>query len=269
LVCGGTNGFDELSSVECLETEIDTWTELPSMSQGRLEPAAVVAARQLHVLGGSTGGVSLNLVEALDDKKGEWQKLPAMLQARRGPAAVSMLGQLWVCGGNSGLACLPSVESYNFESKEWQELPPMQTPRYGAIAAVLGQCVVMEKGEALTGGQLFICGGHNDEYELNSVECLVLNHEKGTAEWVAGPPMAQPRFMAAGAVHADPLGKPKRRPELPDSEERNGDGTAAAASGSLAPAAAAPALAAAATGSSSEAAAAARVAVAPSGPGVG
>merc|ERR1712050_36702 len=77
-LCGGYNGVQCLSSVECFDPSISQWQRLSPMSMRRESAAIAVVARCLLIFGGKDSTECLRLVERFDPAVDAWRPMPSM-----------------------------------------------------------------------------------------------------------------------------------------------------------------------------------------------
>lgn len=136
-VCGGRDGREFLSSVECLDTAgAGTWQSLPPMLQPRAASCAVAVAGLLYVCGGMENErrETTSTVEKFDFAAGCWLPAPSMLQRRRFATAVAAADRLYVCGGFDDQFCLDTAEFLADDG--WHSMSPMVHRRAGAQGLV-------------------------------------------------------------------------------------------------------------------------------------
>lgn len=151
---GGSDGFELLTSLTCLNLITARFRELAPMAEPRSAPSAVVLCRSqsIMVMGGSnsTGG-SLRSCELYDSQRNAWHPLPPMNSARREAASAVFGDKVYIAGGVDSF-CSASVEVYSITGNYWTVVSFMNVPR---------------RGHALlsTGNALFAIGGCSDTYE--------------------------------------------------------------------------------------------------------
>ncbi|VDD83138.1 unnamed protein product [Mesocestoides corti] len=137
--CGGSDGNQDLTSVECLIVDpanpassdaSNQWRFVASLQQARsCSAAASLTARQRAiVIGGQLGGAPLSSVEAYIPDRDEWIYLPPMSEARSQlcAAALNTRNLVFAVGGVSetpNTPCTLPSHSFTFQSCELTELP--------------------------------------------------------------------------------------------------------------------------------------------------
>lgn len=187
-VCGGHDGQQSLASVERLDPFTGEWSPAPPLALKRAGAAAAVLGGALYVCGGHDGLHVFGQVERLQLGRGAWESVSPLAQARAGSAASVLGGRILVCGGNDSVQVLSSVEGFSCAGGDalgsWEDMPAM-AQRRGLPAS------------AVSGGRLYICGGHDDGTQVfSSVEVFSLQ----TGTWELLPPMSVRRCGAAAAV---------------------------------------------------------------------
>jgi N-acetylneuraminic acid mutarotase len=94
-VMGGSDGQNQLSSVERYDPETNAWEAVAPMSMARCPSAAAVVDGKLYVMGGFNGRQNLpfSSVERYDPAKDEWVAMASMAlntERRSSFCAISM-----------------------------------------------------------------------------------------------------------------------------------------------------------------------------------
>ncbi len=130
---GEEHDLHSASDVDVYDTETATWTQLPSLPQGRSSHDAAIIGDTVYVVGGWTlsGNEETHwhqkaLSMDLGAEHPQWTELPVQPFERRALAAVEHLGKLYVIGGmNSDGAPTRECEIYDPKSKTWSKGPEM------------------------------------------------------------------------------------------------------------------------------------------------
>jgi len=147
-LCGGQDGSEDLSSVECYDPRLEAWETLQMKVQCRRNAAVGVVQGQLYLCGGHghDGRHVLNNVERFDPASASWEALAPMQTHRRNAMAMVLAGRIYVCGGrgsrgnhnHGGGHALRTAERYDPDTNTWEALPPMGLRRYRSAYVVLG-----------------------------------------------------------------------------------------------------------------------------------
>merc|ERR1719171_435087 len=89
-VCGGWDGYNDLSSAERFDPQRGCWEALPPMSIDRHRSTCAAMGGQLYIC----GGLGKSSAEYFDPEANEWRALPDMSAARAGAACASMLTRI-------------------------------------------------------------------------------------------------------------------------------------------------------------------------------
>lgn len=127
----------------------------------------------------------------VDPERGVWQPLPDVPrhELRAGAAVAVFEDDIFVfggCGHGGWDGCLKTAEWYSHRTGKWAMLPSMAESRSRASAFALG-------------GHVYVCGGCDGYFYLDSVERLNL----AAGSWEPGPPLTNKRAKGAVAKAAD------------------------------------------------------------------
>lgn len=216
-VIGGSNGREELSSLERCDAKTNQWEKIKAnMHTARSCFAAAELDGKVYAFGGSHYSYLLKSAEIFDPKTEHWQPISSMPTARSDLAGVSCGGKIYAIGGATyGWRCVSTVECYTPQTNSWQTVASLMTTRRNAAAVafddtiyVIGgydgrqvltsvemydpkqnkwtQCAPITLGRsnlaaAAYNGQLFIIGGYTGDSFLNSVECYDTQKDEWTS----------------------------------------------------------------------------------------
>lgn len=175
-VVGGSNGVNELDTVECLsleanEEEAVKWKKLEKLPFARSNAGVCTLNGKIYCVGGNaTGQNSVKDCHVFDPETNTWTSIAPLNTGRCQAGVVAFDGKLWVAGGSDSWNCLNSVECYDPEEDKWTFTPPMLTARRGCGLATLN-------------GRVYCVGGSDGSQSLKSTEYF----DKTTKTWVLGP----------------------------------------------------------------------------------
>jgi len=200
-VMGGLVNGERVRTSEKLEG--DTWTQGPSMPEGRSRFCAVALDdSSIAILGGevptSDGSSDISAaMKTYNMDNADWTAQPDMLVGRKDHACALVKidderGVLVSGGVDADDNLLDSVEFYNLATQEWEELSPLKRAR-------------TEHGMAMIGGLVTVLGGVSNTEFLASLEVLdnaPMNSEAPLGfEWrLAAQTLTAPRYDFALAV---------------------------------------------------------------------
>jgi len=99
-VAGGFNGEVILSSVECYNPKIDSWTSMPNMTTRRSGHEMVAGAGSLFCLGGFDGSARLSSCERFSFQTKRWDKIASM-KSPRSNFASAVIGNTIIVSNNT------------------------------------------------------------------------------------------------------------------------------------------------------------------------
>lgn len=183
---GGKGGFDNepLNTAEVYDSQLKSWSSIPSMRYPRYSFAAGVVKDEVYLFGGlyhagydplalPNYSVELAPSEIFNTRTRKWKLLPSpMTQSRNGPAAAAIGDNIFVMGGYGDGQYLDSMEVYNIQSQAWATLPPMNSTRQHCAAVAVGSSI-------------FVIGGTNDNGSLGTAEM----YDVASRSWAPIPPM--------------------------------------------------------------------------------
>ena len=132
----------------------DQWTTSTDLPNPRNHLGGAVVLGQLYIVGGrhSWDEISGNQPEldAFDPTSSSWSRLadiPALGRSEIAASTFSAGDRLFVIGGSVNPAT-PSAEVWVYDptSDQWSALPPLPGPRKGAVAAAIGNKIVVTTG---------------------------------------------------------------------------------------------------------------------------
>jgi Kelch motif protein len=206
-VVGGFGASGELDSVERARINADgslgrfVTVSGTSLSTARHGHTAVVLGNNFYVLGGTGAGGRLNTVERAiinpDGSIGIFATVPGVTleTTREGHASAVIGNALYILGGIGPLGYLSSIERARIG----------QDNSLGPFAAVSGLTLVTARSAhatAVTGGFLYVIGGHNVNDDLSTVERAVINADGSLRPFsmVADTVLMTPRHGHTSAV---------------------------------------------------------------------
>jgi influenza virus NS1A-binding protein len=175
-VVGGSNGVNELDTVECLsleanEEEAVKWKKLEKLPFARSNAGVCTLNGKIYCVGGNaTGQNSVKDCHVFDPEANTWTPIAPLNTGRCQVGVVAFEGKLWVAGGSDSWNCLTTVECYDPEEDKWTYLPSMLTARRGCGLATLN-------------GRVYCIGGSDGSQSLKSTE----SYDKTTKTWILGP----------------------------------------------------------------------------------
>lgn len=175
-VVGGSNGVNELDTVECLsleanEEEAVKWKKLEKLPFARSNAGVCTLNGKIYCVGGNaTGQNSVKDCHVFDPETNTWTSIAPLNTGRCQAGVVAFDGKLWVAGGSDSWNCLNTVECYDPEEDKWTFMPSMLTARRGCGLAVLN-------------GRVYCVGGSDGSQSLKSTEYF----DKTSKSWILGP----------------------------------------------------------------------------------
>lgn len=174
-VVGGSNGVNELDTVECLSLdanveEVIKWKKLEKLPFARSNAGVCALNGKIYCVGGNaTGQNSVKDCHVFNPETNTWTIIASLNTGRCQTGVVAFDGKLWVAGGSDSWNCLNTVECYDPEEDKWTFMPPMLTARRGCGLAVLN-------------GRIYCVGGSDGSQSLKSTEY----YDKATKTWILG-----------------------------------------------------------------------------------
>ena len=190
---GGTNGTDDLTTVEAYDPAANTWTTLPDLATARSDFGVAVADGRLVAVGGESAGQVLTSVAALDLAMQTWTDLPDMGTARHGMAVAAVGESVYAIGGWTGAdddQVTSSAEALKLAARksqpasQWRSLPNVPTARLQMAFTVLD-------------GKIWVAGGMLHGAGLQTVE----SYDPQTGAWQSQPSLPIPLHHATAATY--------------------------------------------------------------------
>ncbi|KAM7538642.1 hypothetical protein Aperf_G00000058196 [Anoplocephala perfoliata] len=223
--CGGSNGNEDLSSVECLCFDPKSeyymkWRYVSSMQQNRSCCAVATwpVESRIMVMGGQFEGSPLSTVEAFYPDLDKWLSFPSMSEARSQlcAATLSQKGLIVAVGGVSETPSTPSTqptsavaypnahifestgltssgEAYDPRCSRWIRLPEMliRGPLIGASLVPLSP----------TSGRLLLVGGSDGVSTITQTQIF----DSRAWSWLPGPSLSIGRASPCAVSLTPPL----------------------------------------------------------------
>lgn len=182
---GGSNGRQELASLERCDMKTDHWEKMKTaMHTARSCFSAAELGGIIYAVGGSHYSYLLKAAEAFDPSSERWQVIAPMPTARSDLAVVSCGGKIYAIGGATyGWRCVSTVECYTPNTNSWQTVAPLMSPRRNAAAVAFED-------------KIYVIGGYDGRQVLTSVEVYDSKQNK----WTQGPPISLGRSSSAAAI---------------------------------------------------------------------
>ena len=184
-VIGGSDGKNELGSVEIYRSKSCTWEKNSSrmVTPRSCFDAAAIDGR-VYAVGGMYYSIPLKSAEVFDPRLQKWRLIPAMHTSRYGLSVAACCGKLYAIGGQTlGWNTLATVECYDPKTNVWSKVASMKTPRRNAASVSIN-------------GKIYVFGGYNGSAAVNLVEV----YDPRENIWRCLPPMSTKR-SSASAVH--------------------------------------------------------------------
>ena len=187
-IIGGSDGKNELGSVEIYNTKSLVWEKTPSrMVTPRSCFDAAMVDRKIYAVGGVYYSTPLKSVEVYDPALHKWRLIPGgMHTSRCGLSVAACCGKVYAIGGQAlGWNCLSSVECFDPKTSTWCKVASIKTPRRNAMSVSVND-------------KIYIIGGYNGSSAVNLVEV----YDPRENVWCCLAPMHTKR-SSASAVHMD------------------------------------------------------------------
>lgn len=202
LFAGGypDEGRPPLAEAELFDPATCKFTETGTLTQGRgAHTATVLRDGRILLVGGVSGRAALSTVEAYDPASGRFSEVPPMPSPRTTHGAVLLgSGLVLIVGGQSlpghGNALLNSTLLYDPAANSWRPAGLLKQFKYKLAVAPLPN-----------GGALVIGGQTADDAGARLRETEIF--QPATANFTAGPEMAEPRYKISDAVAVLPDGR--------------------------------------------------------------
>ena len=183
-VMGGSNGHEDLNSIECYDMVKKHWSTIKFDFEIDCSNSATTACDSYIYLVGLKGTANQSRISCLkyDPNTNSFSRLAELNHGRSQSAIVCIPSSntdnshnnhlLYVFGGYDKIRCLNSCEVYNPIEDRWLMLPSMHEPRRG--------CGAVYHKETQS---IYIVGGTNGTQSLRSVEIFNI----ATKKWTSGP----------------------------------------------------------------------------------
>lgn len=175
-VVGGSNGANELDSVECLalDPSVDEkvkWKKCEKLPFARSNGGVCALNGKVYCIGGNaTGQNSVKDCHVFCPETNTWTSIAPLNTGRCQAGVVAYDGKLWVAGGSDSWNCLNTVECYNPDEDKWSFVAPLLQSRRGCGLAVLN-------------GRIYCVGGSDGSQSLKSTEY----YDPNSKTWILGP----------------------------------------------------------------------------------
>ena len=184
-IIGGSDGKNELGSVEIYRTKSCTWEKNSArmVTPRSCFDAAAIDGR-IYAIGGVYYSTPLKSAEVFDLCLQKWRLIPGMHTSRYGLSVAACCGKLYAIGGQTlGWSTLATVECYDPKTTTWYKVASMKTPRRNAASVSIN-------------GKIYVFGGYNGSTAVNLVEV----YDPQENIWRCLSPMCTKR-SSASAVH--------------------------------------------------------------------
>ncbi|XP_067841736.1 kelch-like protein 24 [Heptranchias perlo] len=147
-VVGGFNGFSRMSSVECYDPYLNSWSFTSPLLEAVSSAAVVACLNKIYVIGGALSDqLNSNKVQCYDPVKDDWTFVASTPFAQRCINAVTLNDTIHVMGG-----LMNSIYKYDPTESSWT-----------AMAITVGP--LENCGLTVCNGMLYILGGKDDTAE--------------------------------------------------------------------------------------------------------
>jgi serine/threonine protein kinase/N-acetylneuraminic acid mutarotase len=190
---GGTDGTNDLATVEAYDPAADSWTALPALAQPRSDLGVAIADARLVAVGGLSAGQLLKTVSVMDIATKTWAALPDMSTARHGMAVAAVEKTMYVIGGATAVGnaqVTSTAESLKLAPRKlqpasaWRSLPDAPTARLMMAWTVLDD-------------KIFVAGGMRHGEMLQMVQ----SYDPQTGAWQTQPPLPVPLHHATATTY--------------------------------------------------------------------
>ncbi|KAG5681658.1 hypothetical protein PVAND_011072 [Polypedilum vanderplanki] len=184
---GGSNGVNELDTVECLSLNGEgkqKWKKCAKLPFPRSNCGVCAFNGKLYCIGGnSTGQNGIRQCDVYDPETNKWTSIAPLNTGRCQAGVVAYKGKLYASGGSDAWNCLNSVEVYDPEEDVWTFAAPLLTARRG--------CGLTEYQ-----GKIYCIGGSDGSQSLKTTEY----YDDTTQSWILGPSLISARANVSVAV---------------------------------------------------------------------
>lgn len=185
-IIGGSDGKNELGSVEIYDTKSLVWEKTRSrMVTPRSCFDAATVDGKIYAIGGVYYSTPLKSAEVYDPALHKWRLISGgMHTSRYGLSVAACCGKVYAIGGQTlGWNCLSSVECFDPKTSTWCKVASMKTPRRNAVSVSVND-------------KIYVIGGYNGSSAVNLVEV----YDPRENVWCCLAPMHTKR-SSASAVH--------------------------------------------------------------------
>lgn len=185
---GGSNGVNELDTVECLALNnadgIQKWKKCARLPFPRSNAGVCALDGKIYCIGGnSTGQNGIRQCDFYDPATNKWTSIAPLNTGRCQAGVIAYKGKLWASGGSDAWNCLNSVEVYDPEEDVWTFAAPLLTARRGC-------------GLAVFNGKIHCIGGSDGSQSLKTTEY----YDDATQSWILGASLISARANVSVAV---------------------------------------------------------------------
>uniref|UniRef100_A0A8C5G0C2 BACK domain-containing protein n=1 Tax=Gouania willdenowi TaxID=441366 RepID=A0A8C5G0C2_GOUWI len=167
---GGSRNYTLHRTAERYQPNINQWTFIASMNEGRISASCTTLNNKIYICGGQSNRI-LNTAEYYNPDTNQWTLISPMGTPRCDLGVVAYMGHIFAVGGRDGPIDLRSAEAYD-PVTNWTLITPMGTPRCD-----LGVVAYM--------GHIFAVGGRDGFRDLRSAEA----YDPVTNTWYNVPEM--------------------------------------------------------------------------------
>uniref|UniRef100_A0A8C5EKW3 BACK domain-containing protein n=1 Tax=Gouania willdenowi TaxID=441366 RepID=A0A8C5EKW3_GOUWI len=135
---GGCRNDDgtSLRTAERYQSNINQWTFIASMNEGREDASCTTLNNKIYICGGQSNRV-LNTAEYYNPDTNQWTLITPMGTPRCGLGVIAYMGHIFAVGGRYGFRDLKSAEAYDPVTNTWYDVPEMvHRHRYFDIAVM-------------------------------------------------------------------------------------------------------------------------------------
>lgn len=190
---GGSNGVNELDTVECLRLSDNMndgskqkWKRCANLPFPRSNAGVCALDGKIYCIGGnSTGQNGIRQCDVYDPETNEWKSIAPLHTGRCQAGVAAFNGKLWAAGGSDAWNCLNTVEVYDPEEDTWTFVAPLLTTRRGC-------------GLGAINGKIYCVGGSDGSQSLKTTEY----YDEAAQAWVLGPSLITARSnVSVAAIH--------------------------------------------------------------------
>uniref|UniRef100_A0A8C5GWD2 Kelch like family member 10 n=1 Tax=Gouania willdenowi TaxID=441366 RepID=A0A8C5GWD2_GOUWI len=157
-----------LRTAERYQPDINQWTFIASMNEGRSYASCTTLNNKIYICGGWNNYRALNTAEYYNPDTNQWTLITPMGTPRCDLGVVAHMGHIFAVGGRDGSRRLRSAEAYDPVTNTWYDVPEMV---HRHIVAYMGH--------------IFAVGGSDESRDLSSAEA----YDPVTNTWYDVPEM--------------------------------------------------------------------------------